>query len=133
MGLSSVYTPEVVAQVLAALSAGESVASICKQDWAPAEATFYQWLAKHQEFRAAYETAKAVGVERLANEILDIADSCAQNKAAINKARMRIGVRQWTLVHLLPKKYGDHVDVKHSGGVTVEVLRFSDKPGNAAG
>jgi len=125
------YSAALTARICGELAKGESVSDICRQAWACSESTFYEWLNKHPEFLAAYEVAKAAGLERMANGITAIADDCPNTPEGINKARLRIDARKWVLAKLVPKKYGDKVELDHQGSLTVEVVRFGD--GKAAG
>ena len=48
-----------------------------------------------------------------ADEIIEIADT----EPDPNKARVRIDARKWKAAKMQPKKYGDKIDLNHSGAV----------------
>ena len=140
------YSGEITARICAELAAGESVAAVCRQAWAPDEKTHYRWMAAHAEYREAVVAAKATGIERHAGEIIRIADESRigvkvketkdgtfkEKGDMVDRSRLQIDARKWILAKLLPKKYGDKVEHEHSGGVTVEVVRFAGEQGKAA-
>lgn len=152
MAAGARYSDRLTARICAELAAGVSVAEVCRQPWAPNEKTHYRWMAAHPEYRAAISSAKDVGCEKYADEIIRLADEAAspllnnegqpikgangpvmvKTAEATNHARLQIDARKWVLSKLLPKKYGDKVEHEHSGGVTVEVVRFSGE-GQAPG
>lgn len=141
------YSAEITARICAEVAAGESVKEVCRQAWAPNEKTHYRWMAAYPEYRDAITAARATGIERHADEIIAIADGAASalvddtgkpilhdgqpvlmpSNEATNHARLKIDARKWIMAKLLPKKYGDKVEHEHSGGVTVEVVRFGDQ------
>ena len=70
--------------------------------------------------------------------MLDIADDAANdwmeregensqgwqlNGEHVQRTRLRLDTRKWIAARLAPKKYGDKVDVEHSGGLTVNVVK----------
>jgi hypothetical protein len=83
------------------------------------------WLSKNLEFREQYERAKREGAEAWAEEILDISDDGSNdfyidedgtekvNHENIQRSRLRVDSRKWLMSKLLPKKYGDKVDLNH--------------------
>ena len=75
-----------------------------------------------------------VDYELLADEIVDIADDGVndlmtivhkdlryenENREVVNRSRLRVDSRKWLLSKLIPKKYGDHIDVT-SGGERIQ-------------
>lgn len=92
--------------------------------------TFYQLLEDENKAKK-YVCACAMRAEVMANEIIDISDDQENdviitpdgneviNHNAINRSRLRVDTRKWLLSKLQPKKYGDKLDVEHSGGITL--------------
>lgn len=81
--------------------------------------TFYGRIQSDPEAMERYARAKTKGMEPVADEIMEIADGCEPSSEAVAKARLQIDSRKWLLSKLVPKRYGDKLDVEHSGGVTV--------------
>ncbi|RVJ07872.1 hypothetical protein CN193_04915 [Sinorhizobium meliloti] len=84
---------------------------------------------KDEDFGAQYARAREAGMEALADEILQIADSQEGdvittedgreivNHDAIQRARLRVDTRKWLMSKIAPKKYGDRLDLNHSGSI----------------
>lgn len=80
----------------------------------PAESTVRYWhINDFEGFAAQYARAREAQAEHWAQEIVDIADT--EKDAAI--ARNRIDARKWTASKLLPKRYGERVELEHSGSI----------------
>lgn len=54
--------------------------------------------------------------EAVAGEIIEIARNVAVEANAIAKARLEIDAIKWTAARMLPKKYGDKIEVGGSTG-----------------
>lgn len=85
-------------------------------DW-PDRATIFRWLDEHEEFATKYARAKEWQVDHYVEQTVEIADT----EADAAKARNMIGVRQWIAEKLRPSKYGNRLDVDHSGQVVVKM------------
>ena len=46
----------------------------------------------------------------------------AENKEVTNRSRLRVDARKWIASKLKPKKYGDKVDMAHSGVLTLNQI-----------
>lgn len=98
----------------------------------PSLTTVYRWLQDSEEFREMYARAREDQADTLADEIVSIAD---EQKAAltaegkpydpdVNRDRLRVDARKWVAAKLKPRKYGDKVDIAHSGDVKVSVIDY---------
>lgn len=83
------------------------------------------WLDKYPEH---YARAKAAQADRMAEDILAIADEVAvttkydgedvqivMDSTAVARNRLRVDARKWLASKMLPKKYGDKVTQEHTG------------------
>ena len=130
------YEQAVADAICARLAEGESVVSICRGDGMPSKAELYRWLASevNANFRDKYARAKEIGIERMADEIAEIADSGSNDWMAANdpdnpgyrlngehvqRSRLRVDTRKWLLSKLIPKKYGDKIETTHEVGESV--------------
>lgn len=131
------YSQEKADRICARLAEGESLNAICKDEDLPAESTVRAWALDDIEgFAAKYTRAREIGYERLADELLDIADDGSNdwmerhdndggnagwqfNGEAARRSQIRLDTRKWMLSKMLPKKYGDKIDLNHSGGFKV--------------
>ncbi len=96
----------------------------------PNRSTVHNWIANDvQGFAACYSRAKEIGLDELADEILEIADDASRDlqmteqgprvdHELIARSRLRVDSRKWLLSKLAPKKYGERsaVDVTSSDG-----------------
>jgi hypothetical protein len=81
--------------------------------------TFYE-LLKDDTKSKIYARACDDRADKMADEILEIADNGSnKDNIIVQRDRLRIDSRKWLLSKLHPKKYGDKLDVEHSGGVTL--------------
>ena len=126
------------------LAGGESLRSICRDEGMPSEATVRAWaLDDVQGFAAQYARAREIGYDRLAEEMLAIADTpvlgvkIKTNEKGetetvesdmIEHRRLQVDSRKWMLSKMLPKKYGDKVAMEHTGasGGPVRIIATSD-------
>ncbi|ALX78355.1 ubiquitin carboxyl-hydrolase [Cronobacter sakazakii] len=119
-GRPSDYLPEVAADICSLLADGESLRKVCERPGMPNKSTVFRWLAQHEEFRDQYAKATETRADAIFEEMFDIADTVAEEAAAVGKARLRIDTRKWALARMNPKKYGDKVsqeiDHKSSDG-----------------
>jgi hypothetical protein len=105
----------------------------------PAKSDIYRELAKNEVFRDKYAQARQMQAEAMADEILRIADDGSndlmtiskgnesyevENKEVVNRSRLRVDTRKWLMSKLLPKKYGDRLELdnKHSGSVDLKPI-----------
>jgi hypothetical protein len=120
-GRPSSFEQKVADLICLRLADGESLRSICRDDSMPGMSTVFRWLAdeKLKGFREQYAHAREVGLETMADEILEIADETSRdtlvnskgdemaNSEWIARSKVRIDTRKWLLSKQLPKKYGD--------------------------
>lgn len=140
-GRPSAYTPELAAKICAALTEGESLRAICRSASFPPESTVRAWALDNAggTFSAQYSRARELGYSRLAEEILEIADTpkigrkIKKNDELIEETigdmiehrRLQVDTRKWMLSKMLPKIYGDKLNLEGSGegGALVVVVK----------
>jgi hypothetical protein len=127
IGRPSIYTPAILDSICDAIAKGESVAAICANPRMPAEKTVYLWLddPTKTEFLQRYARAREAQADKLAAEILQIADDGTNDtqkdedgkvridQDVIARSRLRVDSRKWLASKLAPKKYGDKIE--HTG------------------
>lgn len=108
-GRPSKYSEKAADEICARLAEGESLRAICRDDHLPSESTVRQWALEDREgFSARYTQARDIGLDCLADEVLEIADSGSDDVA---RDRLRFDARRWHLSKLAPKRYGEKVEV----------------------
>jgi hypothetical protein len=81
----------------------------------PAESTVRLWVIKDYEgFSAQYARAREEQAEHFAEDLIGIADDMS---IPSDQKRIMVDARKWTASKVLPKRYGERVEVEHSGGI----------------
>jgi len=113
-GRPTAYSEALADLICDAISEGGALYRLCEErpDF-PAERTVYRWLETHMAFAQKYARARELQQDREADKIVVIADEA--DDAAI--ARLRIDSRKWRAAKMAPKKYGDRLDLNHSGSL----------------
>jgi hypothetical protein len=92
-------------------------------------AQFYPRLAVDEVFFQKYARAKSAGCNAYADETIDIADGCEESQESVAKARLRVDTRKWHLSKLLPKVYGDRLELDHKGEGFAITIKPPEKTG----
>jgi len=127
MARPSSYSEQTAAAICERLANGETILAICRDEGMPSHVTMYRWLEANEEFRTKYAFARNVGYERMADEVLEIADDSSgdfiegedgpkPNGELVARSRLRVDTRKWLLSKALPKRYGERVTNVHEGG-----------------
>jgi hypothetical protein len=149
-GRPSDYNDAIADLICTRIANGESLRAICEDEGMPHAGTVCRWLAKEENasFREQYARARDAQADVLADEIVFIADNPQIGEKKIIKPtgeevtigdmiehrRLQVEARKWAASKLKPQKYGDKIDVHHSGGVetsvqyTAEIPRRNRKP-----
>lgn len=121
-GRPTLRSEQLVQTICSRLAAGESLRSICRDAAMPGAATVFRWLDEPEQadrFRERYARAREIGLELMADEILEIADDSSRDTRVdengaervdsewVQRAKLRVDSRKWILSKQLPRKYGD--------------------------
>lgn len=106
----------------------------------PTEGAVRKWArdADHP-FSTHYEKARLVGYFAMLDEMLEIADDGTNdtyedgqgrtitNHDVIARSRLRIDTRKWTLAKMLPKVFGDKLQLGGDGEkpIVIEITKFN--------
>lgn len=139
MGRPSSYTPEADAEICERLANGESLSAICRDEHMPDRATVARWRIDDCDgFRDRYAQAREEGFERMAEDLVEIADAdpgtCdngATDSGAVAHQRLRVDTRKWLLSKLVPKTYGDRqaIDVNAKVEVATAIVAARKRSG----
>lgn len=122
------------AHICERIADGESLRAICDDEGLPDKATVFRWLAADEAFCDQYARAREAQAEAVFDDILTIADDgrndwmerknaddqnigWMENGEALRRSQLRIDARKWMAGKLKPKKYGDKIDLNHSGAI----------------
>ena len=131
LGRPPKYTPELAAEVLRRIAAGESLSAVCRDKHLPSRAIVNGWVIGERgappSFRAAYARAKAARVEVLADEIISLADEARGcDNAEVQACRLQVDARKWSLARMAPKEWGDRVQHDIGGQAGNPVQRMAN-------
>lgn len=133
------YTQEQIAEFKAAvcerIANGESLRQILEEESMPASSTVFKWLSEDAGFSEQYARAREAQADALFDEILEIADDgrndwmerknqddesigWRENGEAMRRSQLRVDARKWMASKLQPKKYGDKLELNHSGSIS---------------
>jgi hypothetical protein len=148
IGRPSIFSQKLADTICSRIAEGESLRNICKSEEMPNRATVHDWLLEKEkkDFYDQYEKACNTRAENMFDELVEIADDGSNdymerlvggdddddegrvvrsvNSEHIQRSRLRVDARKWYLSKVLPKKYGDKLDMT-SGGDPVQVAAFT--------
>jgi hypothetical protein len=123
------FTEEMALTICERLANGESLKAICTSDDMPARSTVFKWLAENKTFSDMYARAREEQAEFMADEIVSIADGQTTD-SDVQRDRLRIDARKWVAAKLLPRKYGDKLELEHGGKIELTpVINFNANKG----
>jgi len=124
-GRPSIYTKELGLQICALLATGKSLRSICMDEKMPNTDTIYSWVLDEtkKEFSDNYVRARMIQADQKFEEMEQIADESfddiigddKSDSARINARKLQVDTKKWILSKMLPKKYGDKLDLTSGG------------------
>jgi hypothetical protein len=103
--------------VLQGMRDGLSAFKACQAAGVP-QSTFNRWVDADAKLAEDYAHAREDLIERIANEVMELADSDVpvigegkKDWQAIQKHKLQVDTRKWLLSKLAPKKYGDRLEL----------------------
>lgn len=109
MARPTTYSEEFGASICERLIEGESLRAICRSDTGPGLSTVFQWLLAVPSFAEQYARAREVQAHIIFDDTKDMVD----NEPDPAKARVMLDQRKWATSKLLPKVYGDKLELRH--------------------
>lgn len=118
---------------------GESVRSVLRDLTSITD--FWQWLYADPELQAEYSKVLAARANVYAEELVDLCDdttgdyvSDAEGNTRFNpenvlRSKLRVNTRQWVISKLLPKRYGERLEVAGDAAspLTIVLTAADDK------
>lgn len=131
-GRPTIFTVKSAEEICKRLALGESLRTICKDEKMPDISTVMAWILDPEkaQFSEQYRRAREAQAENMFDEILEIADDGSNDYMTItkgdvtynkedtevtNRSKLRVNARQWYLSKIVPKKYGDKLDLTTDG------------------
>ena len=145
--MASKIEPEAITQIMGDICqhimGGMSLREVCRMDEMPSRSVVYEWLAYDAAIADQYARACSIRADDCFDEILEIADDATndwmrrsgnseqaewvENGETIRRSALRIDSRKWALSKMNPKKYGDKLDLNHSGDMKVILESDADQ------
>ena len=131
MGRPSSYTVERGEEIARRIAEGETLRSITRDAHMPKWQTVYAWMERDKDFADRIARARELGFDAIAEEALHIANTPVEGKSIkvgpngkevtradmILHRKLQIETRLKLLAKWSPKRYGDKLDVNHSGSI----------------
>ncbi len=126
VGRPTLYSMDLGNKICEELILGNSLRTVCKEENMPSFQTVFTWLRKYPDFLEHYTRATQERSESMVEDILDIADDGTNDWMEVNKrtvvdneavqrSKLRVDTRKWIMSKMIPKKYGDKVDLTTNG------------------
>jgi hypothetical protein len=131
---ASRYTQQIADKIVARVSDGEPLKTMCREPGMPSWRTVYDWIRDRPEFAAAMERARELGADAIAAECLEIADTPLTGEEItirgkskeirkgdmLGHRKLQIETRLKLLAKWHPKKYGEKVEHTGAGGGPIQ-------------
>ncbi len=128
IGRPSEFTQEMADRICDQIATSHaSLRTVCKPEDMPATVTILRWLRDFESFRIQYARAKAEQAALGVEEMYEISDDGTNDfytdekgkvkvdHENIQRSRLRVDTRKWVASKLLPKLYGDKLDITSGG------------------
>ncbi len=113
------YTEEKADEICNHIAEGNSLASYCRVEGNAKYSTIMQWLVKHESFAEKYTRAREEQGEADADAVSDIRMKVMSGELDPQAARVAMDAAKWTAAKRKPKKYGEKLELEHSGSVSL--------------
>ena len=128
-----IYKDEIFNNIINDLISGETIANALKKnDEYPTAATFFKWLIQDPQKQSIYKYAREVLAHKLFDELNEIAKGSKDEPDTVVKVqrdRLRTDTIKFYIAKILPKVYGDKIDVTSNGeAINVVSLGVGIKP-----
>lgn len=103
-------------EILRRIAEGESLRAVCRSPGMPAPSTVVSWCAD-PEFDEQYTRATNMRADVYFDRLDDVSDEAVEADSGIKVQGLRLKADniKWQLARMAPKKYGDKLDLNHSG------------------
>lgn len=138
-GRPTIRTDAIVDDILARLSKGETLASICRTEGYPSTRTWYDWTEGDADLSARFARAREAGFDVIAEQALEIADQEPEyatseggsrvDQGEVAHRKLRIETRLKLLAKWDPKRYGDKLELAGDAKapLTVHVVKLTEE------
>jgi hypothetical protein len=131
IGRPTTYSQEMADKICEQVADGKSIRTICAGDDMPAVSSIFKWIRDYPEFSEQYRLAKEDCADAMAEDCIDIIDNqveqpllvegipmaidgkmvMVKDNVSVSHAKERVAVRLKLMSKLMPKKYGDKLEL----------------------
>ncbi len=146
MAYSQERIDEIFTRICEQIKTGRSLRSVLKDNDMPASETFFKWVDSNESKTKQYARACEERADAMFEEMLDISDDGTNdfqkvdlgdgvevekfNHEHVQRSKLRVDTRKWMLSKMMPKKYGDKIDITSEGekisSPVINVLPLND-------
>lgn len=119
VGRLSLFTEELADSICERIANGESLRQIGGTNGMPIESTIHRWIIQDPDFASKYARARERQGDLMDEEQMVLKHKLESGEVDPAAGRVILGILQWRAAKLAPKKYGDKLDIQHSGNVEV--------------
>lgn len=124
-GRPTVYTRAIADLICKRIASGMSLRQACADEDIPPASTVRGWVVDDIDgFAERYTRARMLLAEHWADELVEIADDSSRDMVLtkegekldsehVQRSRLRVDTRKWIIARMLPKVYGDKIDLNH--------------------
>lgn len=139
----SKYHPTLAAEICKRLALGETLRSICREQYMPDESTVRLWVVDDVGgFAPQYARARDIGLDAMSEEMLDIADTPEAGVRMEESLKggtkvitgdmtqhrnLRVETRKWYLSKMAPKRYGLKTTTELTGADGAPLFKDEDE------
>lgn len=139
-GRPTLYSEKLADDICELVADNYRLTEIEKMRGMPTRRSIVNWLGKYPEFDVKYTRAREELALAMSDEILAIADDTSNdwmerrgekvpNMEVVMRSRVRIDTRRWLMTKILPKKFGDRLELDHSGELKITRVTFAESDG----
>ena len=90
--------------------------------------TVYKWLYANPEFALAYNQAREMASEAIADRMRQLAATPSDHPDDVAHRKLQLDTDRWLIARWNPSRYGDRQHVEHGGGVQLMVSTGVPRP-----
>ena len=121
MAMPTKRTQEVERRIVEGLMSGLSLVKVCEQEGMPDRVTVCKWMSADEAFATKCVRAREIQADLNDDKLIDVVNKLESGELTPEQARVMSSILQWRASKLLPKKYGDRLNVDQQGEVKVLV------------
>ena len=113
-GRPAIYTDKIATEICRRIALGESLKKVTLDPRMPCRRTVTKWLVEDDKQGFMRKYADAINV-RTENMFDDLEDMAADDDRDVQRSRLMVDTRKWYLSKVMPKKFGDKLDMTTGG------------------